>query len=182
MKVIITESKLKEAIFKYFDNQKSKGIQPSVNRRLANLFKSDEDTLLDYLFDYNGGREGATKLAKQMLKNISERTKINDVQFEGDIYFSIDEVGLGLDDDGYLPISVSCYGNLVDVEIWNDDIDDTEVIDTTLYRFYESLDMSESWDVADILKSDINSQMYDMITSYTGVLINVEILSVIEEE
>jgi len=181
MKVIITESNLKDVIFRYFDNQKSKGQQPYVSSRLYKLFKSDEDTLLDYLFDYLGGRDGATEVAKKMLKELPDRIKINDAQFEGEFYYSIYDVGSEINPyDGYLPVFIDCYGDVNGAPVWNDDNGDYDYIDTTLYDWYSELDMTEGWEVKDTFVSDINGQFFDLITRYTGVPINVEGFSVID--
>ena len=181
MKIIITESNLKIAIFRYFDNQISKGEQPYVSNKLHKLFKSDEDTLLGYLLDYFGGRDGATKVAKKMLKELPDRIKIDEAQFEGEFYFSIYEVGSEINPyDGYLPVFIDCYGDVIGAPVWNDDKEELEDIDTTLYDWYSELDMTEGWEVKNIFVSDINGQLFELITRYTGVPINVEGFSVIE--
>jgi len=181
MKVILSESKFKSVFSNWLEKKKSKGQQPYVSSRLYKLFKSDEDTLLDYLFDYLGGRDGATELTKKMLKELPDRIKINDAQFEGEFYYSVYEVGSEINPyDGYLPVFIDCYGDVIGAPVWNDDKEELEYIDTTLYDWYSELDMTEGWEVKDTFVSDINAQLYDLITRYTGVLINVEGFSVID--
>jgi hypothetical protein len=182
MKIIITENNLKNVIFKYFDKQVEKGGLPHANRLINKIFKIDEETVFSYLVDYHGGEDGAIELTRKMLRELPDRIKINDSQFNGEIYFSIIEVGEYLDkyNDMILPISVDCYGDLIGVDVWNDEEDEYDNVDTTLANFYEQEDMTGGWEIRDTLVSDINNQLFDMITRYTGISVSAEDFSVVD--
>jgi hypothetical protein len=182
MKIIITENNLKTAIFKYFDLMKGKGKEPSVNKTLPKLFKTDEDTLFGYLVDYHGGEDAAIELTRSKLKQLPDRIKIIDSQFNGELYFSITEVGEYLDkyNDMVLPVEVDCYGDLIGVDVWNDETDEYDNVDTTLADFYSQEDMTGGWEIRDTLVSDINNQLFDMITRYTGIPVSAEHFSVVD--
>ena len=180
MKVFINENKLKSVIFKYFDTLKIQGKEIKITKTVGKSFQVDEDTMLGYLVDYLGFDE-AVELTKQKLNQLSGRNRMIDSQFDGELYFSVYEIGK-IVEYGYLPVFVDCYGEVTDVQVYNDDIDDYEYIDEiNLYDWYSGEDdMTASWEIKDIFVSDINGQLYDMVTRYTGIEINVEGLSIID--
>lgn len=182
MKIIITENNLKNVIFKYFDKQVEKGGVPQANRLINKIFKIDEESVFSYLVDYHGGEDAAIELTQKMLRELPDRIKINDSQFNGEIYFSITEVGEYLDEynDMVLPVEVDCYGDLIGVDVWNDETDEYDNVDTTLANFYEQEDMTGGWEIRDTLVSDINNQLFDMITRYTGISVSAEHFSVVD--
>ena len=182
MKIIITENNLKNVIFKYFDKQVEKGGVPQANRLINKIFKIDEESVFSYLVEYHGGEDAAIELTRKMLSELPDRIKIIDSQFNGEIYFSITEVGEYLDkyNDMILPFSVDCYGDLIGVDVWNDESDEYDNVDTTLADFYEQEDMTGGWDIRDILVSDINNQLFDVITRYTGISVSAEGFSVVD--
>jgi len=182
MKILITENHIKSAVFKYWDRKKSKGEEIYVDRKLCDLLKTDEDTLFGYLIDYLGGETNAIELTRSKLKQLPDRIKIIDSRFNGELYFSITEVGEYLDkyNDMILPISVDCYGDLIGVDVWNDEEDEYDNVDTTLADFYEQEDMTGGWEIRGTLVSDINGQLFDMITRYTGISVSAEDFSVVD--
>ena len=182
MKIIITENNLKNVIFKYFDKQVEKGGLPQANRLINKIFKIDEETVFSYLVDYHGGEDAAIKLSRKMLIKLPDRIKIIDSQFNGEIYFSITEVGEYLDkyNDMILPVSVDCYGDLIGVDVWNDETDEYDNVDTTLADFYGQEDMTGGWEIRDTLVSDINDLLFEKITRYTGISVSAEHFSVVD--
>jgi len=182
MKILITENNLKTAIFKYFDLMKGKGKEPSVNKTLPKLFKTDEDTLFGYLVDYLGGETMAIELTRSKLKQLPDRIKIIDSQFNGELYFSITDVGREiLKYEEHLPVEVDCYGDVYGVDVWNHENDEYDYVEKiSLSDFYEYEDMSGCWEIRETFMSDINSQLFDMVTKYTGIPLNVSFLSIID--
>jgi len=179
MKVFINENKLKSVIFKYFDTLKKQGKEIKITRTTGKLFKVDMDTMLGYLVDYLGFDE-AVNLAKEKLKQLPDRIRIIDSQFEGELYFSLYEIG-SIAEYGYLPVLVDCYGDVSNVQVWNDDNDEYDIVENmSLYDWYSQEDMTGGWEIKDMLVSDINSQLGSMITPYTGIEINVEGMSIID--
>jgi len=159
MKILITENNLKTAIFKYFDLMKEKGKEPSVNKTLPKLFKTDEETLFGYLIDYLGGETNAIELTRSKLKQLPDRIKIIDSQFNGELYFSITDVARELPEyEDHLPVEVDCYGDVYGVDV----------------------DMTGSWEIKDIFVGDINSQLFEMVSRYTGIPLNVTFIAFID--
>ena len=182
MKIIITENNLKNVIFKYFDKQVEKGGVPHANRLINKIFKIDEESVFSYLVEYHGGEDAAIELTRKMLSELPDRIKIIDSQFNGEIYFSITEVGEYLDkyNDMILPVEVDCYGDLIGVDVWNDETDEYDNVDTTLADFYEQEDMTGGWEIRDTLVSDINDLLFNKITRYTGISVSAEHFSVVD--
>ena len=182
MKIIITENNLKNVIFKYFDKQVEKGGLPQANRLINKIFKIDEESVFSYLVEYHGGEDAAIELTRKMLSELPDRIKIIDSQFNGEIYFSITEVGEYLDkyNDMILPVEVDCYGDLIGVDVWNDETDEYDNVDTTLADFYEQEDMTGGWEIRDALVSDINGLLFEKITRYTGISVSAEHFSVVD--
>ena len=182
MKIIITENNLKNVIFKYFDKQVEKGGVTQANRLINNIFKIDEESVFSYLVEYHGGEDAAIELTRKMLSELPDRIKIIDSQFNGEIYFSITEVGEYLDkyNDMILPVEVDCYGDLIGVDVWNDETDEYDNVDTTLADFYAQEDMTGGWEIRDTLVSDINDLLFNKITRYTGISVSAEHFSVVD--
>ena len=182
MKILITENNLKTAIFKYFDWMKGKGKEPSVNKTLPKLFKTDEDTLFGYLVDYLGGETMAIEITRSKLNQLPDRIKIIDSQFNGELYFSITDVGREiLKNEEHLPVEVDCYGDVYGVDVWNHENDEYDYVEKiSLSDFYEYEDMSGGWEIRNVLSDDINVLFFEMVTRQTGILLDVGQLSIID--
>lgn len=181
MKIILTESDLKTVIFKYFDKQVEKGKHPNTYDT-SKIFQINNETVLNYLVEYYGGQDKAIQLTKKILKKLPQQIKIKDSQFDGELYFNIDDVDEEYDEyEESLPISVECYGDLVNGQIWNNETDEYDYVDITLYDFYEQEDMTGGWEIRDILTQDINNQLYDMVTVYTGIYVDAKHFSIIDK-
>jgi uncharacterized protein YuzE len=182
MKILITENNLKTAIFKYFDLMKEKGKEPSVNKTLPKLFKTDEETLFGYLIDYLGGETNAIELTRSKLKQLPDRIKIIDSQFNGELYFSITDVAREIPEyEDHLPVEVDCYGDVYGVDVWNDDNEEYDYVEKiSISDFYGQEDMTGGWEIKDIFVGDINSQLFEMVSRYTGIPLNVTFIAFID--
>jgi hypothetical protein len=182
MKILITENNLKTAIFKYFDLMKGKGKEPSVNKTLPKLFQIDEYILFGYLIDYLGGETKAIELTRSKLKQLPDRIKIIDSQFNGELYFSIVDIAREIPEyEDALPVDVDVYGDVYGVDVWNHENDEYDYVEKiSLSDFYEYEDMSGCWEIRETFMSDINSQLFEMVTRQTGIPLDVGQLSIID--
>jgi len=182
MKILITESNLKSAIFKYFDLIKQKGKAIYIDRHLSRLLKTDEETLFGYLVDYLGGETNAIELTKSKLKQLPDRIKIIDSQFNGELYFSIVDIAREIHEyEDALLVDVDVYGDVYGVDVWNNENDEYDYVEKiSLSDYYEYEDMSGGWEIRDVLSNDINVLFFEMVTRQTGILLDVGQLSVID--
>ena len=161
---------------------KGKGKEPSVNKILPKLFKTDEDTLFGYLIDYLGGETNAIELTRSKLKQLPDRIKIIDSQFNGELYFSIVDIAREIPEyEDALPVDVDVYGDVYGVDVWNNENDEYDYVEKiSLSDFYEQEDMSGGWEIRDVLSSDINALFFERVTRQTGILLDVGQLSIID--
>ena len=161
---------------------KEKGKEPSVNKTLPKLLKTDEDTLFGYLVNYLGGETKAIELTRSKLKQLPDRIKIIDSQFNGELYFSITDVAREIPEyEDALPVDVDVYGDVYGVDVWNHENDEYDYVEKiSLSDFYEYEDMSGCWEIRETFMSDINSQLFEMVTRQTGILLDVGQLSIID--
>ena len=179
MKILITENNLKTAIFKYFDMMKGKGKEPFISKNLHRLFKTDKDTLFSYLIEYLGGETKAVELTRSKLEELPDRIKLEDAQFNGELYFNIVQVAREIPEyEDYLPVEAEVYGEVHGVDVWNDENDEYDYVESmSLSDYYGQEDMTGSWEIRDIFSSDINGYLHDKISLYTGIYVSVESLS-----
>ena len=161
---------------------KGKGKEPSVNKTLPKLFQIDEYILFGYLVDYLGGETMAIELTRSKLKQLPDRIKIIDSQFNGELYFSIVDIAREIPEyEDALPVDVDVYGDVYGVDVWNDENDEYDYVEKiSLSDFYGQEDMTGGWEIRDTFVSDINGQLFDMVTKYTGIPLDVGQLSIID--
>jgi len=168
MKVVILENQKKDAIFRYFDMIKKSGELPTIKPFLdmfgVNSWDSDE--YFEMMVDYHGGFENAVELTKKIaleLKDVPFQSNIGD----GNLFFTITSARL---DHHEISVEVDCYGELFNMEIYNEDEDQNEVVErislSDYYDFWD--DISEGQEVRDIISSDITDVLKD-ITYKTGI-------------
>ena len=161
---------------------KGKGKEPSVNKTLPKLFQIDEYILFGYLIDYLGGETMAIELTRSKLNQLPDRIKIIDSQFNGELYFSIVDIAREIPEyEDALPVDVDVYGDVYGVDVWNHENDEYDYVEKiSLSDFYEYEDMSGCWEIRETFMSDINSQLFEMVTRQTGILLDVGQLSIID--
>lgn len=183
MKIIITENNIKRLVFKYLDKVVEKGLQPKVTPEIKRSFNLPfhDDSLYEYLIEYLGGTEIAINKTIKLLNELPNRVKFFP-DFNGEVYFSI--YGVSVDEfDLKIPeikIDVDVYGDINNAEIWNDELQDFEVKDTTLSELYNTLGFGEVADFNETFATEINLFLEENITRYTGIYIRVDNLSVID--
>lgn len=169
MKIIITENKKKEAIYRYFDKVKAKGDLPSIEPFLS-FFKVgfwDTEEYYHLIMDYHGGFDKAVELSKKIalgLKEVPFQSNIG----EGNLFFTINKVYLSYHE---LEVDVDCYGELFNMTIYNEEEDHNEIVERiSLSDYYDLLeDISESSELRDLIASDINDVLVKEITYKTGI-------------
>jgi hypothetical protein len=182
MKIIITENHIKKITFKYLDKMVEKGIQPKITSEVIKSFNLPfyDDSLYEYLIEYLGGTDNAINKTIKLLKELPHSINCFP-DFNGEVYFSIYDIIVD-DFDLKIPeikIDVDIYGNVNDAEIWNDEIRDFEIKDTTLNEFYGTLGFGDVSEFRDNFITDINLFLDKNIRCYTGINIRVDNLSVI---
>jgi len=179
MKIIIRENHIKSALFKYWDKKKSKGEEISVGPELFKLFRLShlDESLYDYLIEYNGGLEIAIEKTKELISKLPNNNPFNS-ELEGELFFGIFDSKVNEYDE--VEISVDVDGDVYNAQFWDDDTEEYVYRDSTLSNFYSELDMTERWDIQDIIISGINQYLIDNITKYTGIKVIINEFNVIE--
>ena len=159
MKLIITESKYKNIIFKYFDKF---GGEVDVN--FINMFKLDDRTGMisyeqayKYLIEWRGEKE-SKELTKTLL--LQNQHHIND--FGGyDFFFEVTDIKKwGLNDDApFVTVKVKVDDLAGSVDIGGNDKTLEDALDNDEY----------GWEVEDEVNWGINDYFKDKITSKTGI-------------
>ena len=180
MKIIITESHIKNALFKYFDKEKAKGNPVKVDDSLFKLFRLPylDTSLYEYLIEYNGGMDIAFEKTKELISKLPNNIPFKS-QFDGELFFGIWKES-NINDWNELEISVDVSGELNNAQFWDDDEEDYVYRDASLAEFYSESDMSEANEVMDMIRNDIKDYLLDNITKYTGILISVEEIDVVD--
>lgn len=169
MKVVILENQKKDAIFRYFDRMKTTGELPTIEPFLdmfgVSPWKRDE--YYQIMVDYHGGFVNAVELSKKMaleLKDVPFQSNIGD----GNLFFTITSARL---DHHEISVEVDCYGELFNMEIYNEEEDQNEVVERISLSDYYDLwnDISEGQEVRDIISSDIIDILVTEITYKTGI-------------
>ena len=169
MKVIITENKKKEAIYKYFDKVKAGGNLPSIEPFLS-FFEVgfwDSEEYYHLIMDYYGGFDNAAELSKKIalgLKDVPFQSNIGD----GNLFFTINEVYLSHHE---LEVDVDCYGELFNMVIYNAEEDSNEIVERiSLSEYYDLYDdIGESSELRDLISTDISDVLVKEITYKTGI-------------
>lgn len=169
MKILITENKKKEAIYRYFDKVKAKGDLPSIEPFLSffNAGFWDSEEYYHLIMDYYGGFDNAVELSEKIaleLKDVPFQSSIG----EGNLFFTINNVYLSHHE---LAIEVDCYGELFNMEIYNEEEDRNEIVERiSLSRYYDLYDdIGESSELRDLIGSDISDVLVKEITYKTGI-------------
>lgn len=178
MKIIISEDKTKKAIYQSFNKMVKKGLLPSI-KPFLDLFDvkyRDIDSYYNLIMDYNGGFDNSVNLAKKLLlglKDIPFKSRIG----RGTLYFTVKSVVLNHHD---LDVEVDCYGELFNMEIYNEEEDQNEVVEritlSDYYNFWD--DIGESIEIRDLITSDIDDVLVKEITYKTGVDIFINHLNI----
>jgi hypothetical protein len=180
MKIIITESHIKNALFKYFDKEREKGNPVKVDSDLFKLFRLPylDTSLYEYLIEYNGGMEIAFEKTKELISKLPNNIPFKS-QLDGELFFGIwDESEINKWNE--LELSVDVSGELNNAQFYDYDEDEYVYRDASLAEFYSESDMGEGGDVLDIIRDDIKDYLLDNITKYTGILISVEEIDVVD--
>jgi DNA-binding protein Fis len=179
MKIIITESHIKNALFKYFDKEKAKGNPVKVDSNLFQLFRLPyyDDSLYEYLIEYNGGMENAINKTKELISKLPNNIPFNS-QLDGELFFGIWDSKMN--DWNELELSVDVSGELNNAQFWDDDLEEYVYRDASLSEFYSELDMPDGPDIQDMIVNDIKDYLMDNITKYTGIQIEIEEFKVID--
>lgn len=169
MKIIITENKKKQAIYKYFDKVKAGGDLPSIEPflQMFNVGFWDSEEYYHLIMDYHGGFDNAVELSKKIaleLKDVPFQSNIG----EGNLFFTITRSYLSHHE---LAIEVDCYGELFNMEIYNEEEDRNEIVERiSLSRYYDLYDdIGESSELRDLIGSDISDVLVKEITYKTGI-------------
>ena len=169
MKVVILENQKKDAIFRYFDMVKTTGELPTIEPFLGMLGVNqwEHDEYYQIMVDYHGGFENAVELSKKIaleLKDVPFQSNIG----EGNLFFTITRARL---DRHEIAIDVDCYGELFNMEIYNEEEDHTEIVERISLSDYYDLwdDISEGQEVRNIISSDISDVLVTEITYKTGI-------------
>lgn len=169
MKIIITENKKKKAILRHFEKVNASGELPSIEPFLDmfNVGFWDTEEYYHLIMDFYGGFDKAVELAKKIA------LELKDVPFQsrwvrGDLYFTITKVILS---HHQLAMTIDCYGELYNMEIYNEEEDENEMVDRiSLSDYYDLMDdISEVGEVRELVKSDIEDALLREITYKTGI-------------
>ena len=180
MKIIITENHIKNALFKYFDKEREKGNPVKVDVSLYKLFRLPylDNSLYEYLIEYNGGLEKSIEKTNELISKLPNNIPFES-QFDGELFFGIWNEGK-INDWNELELSVDVSGELNNAEFYDYDEEEYVYRDASLAEFYSESDMSEANEVMDIIRNEIKDYLLENITKYTGILISVEEIDVVD--
>jgi hypothetical protein len=179
MKIIITENHIKKGLFRYWDKLKSRGKEITVEPDLFKLFRLPflDESLYEYLIEYNGGMEIAIEKTKELISKLPNNIPFKS-QLDGELFFGI--WGSEMNDWNELELSVDVEGELYNAQFWDDDLEEYVYRDASLSEFYSELDMSDGPDIQNMIVNDIKDYLMDNITKYTGIQIEIEEFNVVE--
>ena len=152
MKLIITEDQRFSIIKKYWDKLSSQGKEPSIGDTTLSLFHvehNDLPDLQDFLVEYLGGYEVAIKKTIKMLENLPP---------------------IDLDTDDILSKWKYVQVNRVFTTSFGIDI---VVFGKNVQEAVEDMDMSEYFDFSDYINDQVGSDLYELVTTKTGIDIYV---------
>ena len=152
MKLIITEDQKFSIIKKYWDKLSSQGKEPSISDTVLSLFHvehNDLPDLQDFLVEYLGGYDVAFKKTIKILENLPPiDLDTGDIQSKWK-YVQVKSV------------FSSSIG--IDVVVFGENVQDT----------VEDMDMSEYFDFSDYISDQVGSDLYEFVTTKTGIDIYV---------
>ena len=179
MKIIITENHIKKGIFRYWDKLKSRGKEITVEPDLFKLFRLPlyDDSLYEYLIEYNGGIENTINKTKELISKLPNNIPFKS-QLDGELFFGIWDSKL--DEWNQLELSVDVEGKLYNAQFWDDDLEENVYRDASLSEFYSELDFVDGSEIRDMIINDIKDYLFDEITKYTGIQIFIEVINIID--
>ena len=173
----LTEDKLREFLYSFWNNQKKHGEKPSLDEMLYKVLgfnkntREDYDTIRPLWYRYNGGYE---KIKEKIINQINDKD-FNLVDSELNIDTTIKVVGF----DNYneflvIMVDIDPRGT-IEYVFWDEEEDQEFVMNDTIDSAYqEALSNYETGDFWGILRSSVYSFFYDLLDEY-GVPIEVDI-------
>ena len=173
----LTEEKLREFLYAFWDNQKKHGEKPILDDMLYKVLGFNKNTREDYntirplWYRYNGGYK---KLKEKLVKQIDGKN-FNLVDSELNIDTTIKVVGF----DNYneflvIVVDIDPRG-AIEYVYWDEDEDQEFAMNTTIRDAYQEAQSNyETGDLMGILRSSVYSFFYDLLDEY-GVPIEVDI-------
>lgn len=173
----LTEEKLREFLYGFWNNQKKHGEKPSLDDMLYKVLgfnkntREDYDTIRPLWYRYNGGYE---KIKEKLVKQIDGKN-FNLVDSELNIDTTIKVVGF----DNYneflvIVVDIDPRGT-IEYVYWDEDEEQEFAMNTTIMNAYQEAQSNyESGDLMGILRSSVYSFFYDLLDEY-GVPIDVDI-------
>ena len=152
MKLIITEDQKFSIIKKYWDKLSLQGKEPSISDTVLSLFHvehNDLPDLQDFLVEYLGGYDVAIEKTIKILENLPPiDLDTGDIQSKWK-YVQVKSV------------FSSSIG--IDVVVFSENVQDT----------VEDMDMPEYFDFSDYINDQVGSDLYEFVTTKTGIDIYV---------
>ena len=152
MKLIITEDQKFTIIKRYWDKLSSQGKEPSIGDTTLSLFHVEHNNLpdlQDFLVEYLGGYDVAIKKTVKMLENLPP-VDLDTAHIQSKWkYVQVKSV---------LSSSIG-----IDVVVFGENVQD----------IVEDMDMSEYFDFSDYINDQVGSDLYELVTTKTGIDIYV---------
>ena len=185
MKIIITESqyqnlteeKLREFLYGFWDNQKKHGEEPSLDYMLFRVLdinketREDYDTIRPIWYEYNGGSEVLFK----KLEDEIDAKEYKLVEGEFDLETTMKVVHLDFERPILeIMVDVDPRGTMR-FQGWNEDTDEEYIVNDTIdAAYHEALLNYEGSDFEGMIRSSVYDFFYNLLEKY-GIPIDVEI-------
>jgi len=185
MKIIITESqyqnlteeKLREFLYGFWDNQKKHGENPSLDDMLFRVLdinkntREDYDTIRPIWYEYNGGSEVLFK----KLEDEIDAKEYKLVEGEFDLETTMKVVHLDFERPILeIMVDVDPRGT-IRFQGWNEDTDEEYTVNDTIdAAYHEALLNYEGSDFEGMIRSSVYDFFYDLLEKY-GIPIDVDI-------
>jgi hypothetical protein len=185
MRIIITESqyqnlteeKLREFLYGFWDNQKKHGEEPSLDYMLFRVLdinketREDYDTIRPIWYEYNGGSEVLFK----KLEDEIDAKEYKLVEGEFDLETTMKVVHLDFERPILeIMVDVDPRGTMR-FQGWNEDTDEEYTVNDTIdAAYYEALLNYEGADFQGMIRSSVYDFFYNLLEKY-GIPIDVDI-------
>ena len=185
MKIIITESqyqkltekKLREFLYSFWDNQKKHGEKPSLDDMLFRVLdinkntREDYDTIRPLWYEYNGGYD----VLFEKLKNEIDTKEYKLTEAEFDLETTIKVVHLDIEGQFVeIMVDVDPRG-IMEFHGWDEETGEEYVVNDTIdAAYHEALINYEGADFEGMIRSSVYDFFYDLLEKY-GIPIDVDI-------
>ena len=185
MRIIITESqyqkltekKLREFLYSFWDNQKKHGEEPSLDDMLFRVLEINKETRYDYdmirplWYDYNGGSEVLFKKLKDEID--TKEYKLTEAEF--DLETTMKVVHLDFERPILeIMVDVDPRGT-IEFHGWDEETGEEYVVNDTIdAAYHEALINYEGSDFEGMIRSSVYDFFYDLLEKY-GIPIDVDI-------